>query len=338
LEQELAACGVALALPHRLVWTEITGRSGSWFLAVRGPGGKLIGGLAAEVRKSRAIPGYRTLRVERFGEGASPEVMEAVVVELARVASHTPRILHVSVETLCRDWEKRELLSGLLARAGFRRWSPARRYTETLVVDLTPSEEEIFAGLDKSARRTLRQGAPSPLELHEITSERHLDRMNELYRETMRRTNGRNAAKDLGALIRLSIRAPSLARVVGISRRDVPGPEGLIAFAIGCGHGPYAHYDEAASTRVPDLRAAPGYILLWDLIRWAKRSGCAWFDLGGITGGTLGGSDPLGGISHFKRYFSKELLHVGDEWRLEPHFVPSALARVVRSGFGLLHG
>ena len=72
--------------------------------------------------------------------------------------------------------------------------------------------------------------------------------------------------------------------------------------------------------------------LFWDLILWAKRGGATWFDLGGVTTGTTGSGDPVGGISDFKRLFSKHMAEVADDWVLEPRWLPARLAAVVSSG------
>src|SRR5207249_11101081 len=113
---------------------------------------------------------------------------------------------------------------------------------------------------------------------------------------------------------------------VGLFHRDT-----LLAFAWGCHHGDHAHYDAAASTRHTDLKLPLGYALAGDLIRWSKQNGATWFDFGGVTTGsrTCGDADPVGGISDFKRYFSKNIIEVGDEWVLEPRSIRAALARII---------
>ena len=120
-----------------------------------------------------------------------------------------------------------------------------------------------------------------------------------------------------------------LARVVGLFRTDCTGPESLLAFVHGLHHGNHAEYSSGATSRDTDIRVPQTYALIWDLLRWAKRHGATLFDLGGITEAVNDGSDPLRGISAFKRYFSKEELHVGDEWVLEPSALRASLARAV---------
>ena len=60
------------------------------------------------------------------------------------------------------------------------------------------------------------------------------------------------------------------------------------------------------------------YAPLWELIRWARAGGARWFDFGGITLTDPDASDPLQGISDFKRFFCRDVAKVGGEWRLDP--------------------
>jgi hypothetical protein len=139
-------------------------------------------------------------------------------------------------------------------------------------------------------------------------------------------------------ILALSEERPELSRVVGLFRSDRDGPTGLLSFAWGCHHGDHAHYATAASTRRTDLRIPMAYPLAWDLMLWARRNGATTFDFGGITMGSSGGDDPLGGISDFKRRFTDRVVEVGEEWIFEPspwraraaRWVSAAVRRSVR--------
>ena len=117
---------------------------------------------------------------------------------------------------------------------------------------------------------------------------------------------------------------------MGLFRTDQSGPQGLLAFAWGCFHGDHAHYSTAASTRATDLRVPMAYSLAWELMQWARAQGAAAFDFGGISVGTHGDDDPLGGISDFKRYFQGATVRVGEEWILEPSPAAARLSRMLR--------
>ena len=152
----------------------------------------------------------------------------------------------------------------------------------------------------------------------------------------MSRTGGEAAPAPWAERIALSAAIPDRSRLVGLFRAGEDGVDSLLAFAWGGCHGDFAHYDSAGSTRATDLKVALNYPLLWDLIQWAQQQGASWFDLGGVTLGTHDSADPLGGISDFKRWFSKELAAIGEDWVLYPHPGRSAIASGIRRAHRLL--
>jgi lipid II:glycine glycyltransferase (peptidoglycan interpeptide bridge formation enzyme) len=198
-------------------------------------------------------------------------------------------------------------------------------------VDLGPDEDSIFASLHATARRHIRAVAKHPVEVRPIDSPEFASRLDELVKDTFVRTGGDAERQDWAALIRFSARHPELSRIVGLFRTDRGGPPSLLAFTHGLHHGDSAEYCTAASTRDPDVRVPQTYVLAWDLFRWAKQHGAKVFDFGGITPVSNDGSDPLQGISAFKRFFSKTEVTVGDEWIFEPSPLKASLARVVTS-------
>ncbi len=336
-EQELDAAGSPLPLPSRCCWAEAHRLAGSWFLAARDSQGRCQGGFAVEVNRSRALPGHLLLRAERFGSGVSDAVGEAGLEALAGLARANRRILRVNVELFERAAKRRAALEQALRRHGFRQVAVRRRYAQTIAVDLTPDEDQILASFHGMARRNIRKLARGVVAVRTIDDARLADRIEELVRATLARTGGHYQPRDWPALIRLSIQEPTRSRLVGLFRTDQDGPGSLLSLAWGQHHGTYAHYDVGASVPAPDLNVPLAYALIWDLLCWARRHGAHWFDLGGITAGHChDGTDPLGGISDFKRYFSREVVEVGGEWMLEPHWFRGRLAAAVSAGAHLL--
>jgi hypothetical protein len=194
-------------------------------------------------------------------------------------------------------------------------------------MDLAGDEEQIFARLHATGRRHVRAVARAPVELRPITDPVLAPRLDALVRDAFTRTGGRYEPEDWTAIVSLSAREPHLSRVVGLFKTGSQGAEALLSFAWGRMHGDHADYAAGASTRAADVRAPLGYGTIWDLVRWAKREGASYFDLGGITEGRHGSDDPLGGISDFKRYFGGTVAEVGEEWMLEPNPLAARLAR-----------
>lgn len=335
-EAALLAAGVRLPLEHRCAWAAANAPASSWFLEMRSKDSSLRGGFAIEVNRSRAMPGHLLLRVPRLGNGMAPEAIDGAVeaiVELARRG----RTLRINVETYFSNSAVGEALSTALERRGFKPVADCRRYRRTLSVDLSVDETAVFASFHGTARRHIRAIAKHPVQIRPISDDLWGPRMNDLMRETMDRTGGFFREISWRPKIELTNANPNLATLLGLFRTDKEGPESLLAYAWSCMHGDYAHYDLAASTRNTDLKLPLNYALAWESMRWAKQAGATWYDFGGITGGRNGdGSDRLGGISDFKRYFSKKEVDVGGEWILEPHWLRATVANGVSAAVGWL--
>jgi predicted ATP-grasp superfamily ATP-dependent carboligase len=338
-EREILESGIPMPLPSRNAWADVLVDAKSWFLAIEDPRtGRCRGGFALLVDRSRAVPGHLLLRAERIGSNLPPVLQDSAIVAFSRLARQTSRVLRATVEVVTFDDTRRQELGAALTRHGFRRLEQPRNYSQTVVIDLRPDEESIFASLAKKARRDLRAVEKLPVEVRLIDNPQYSARMNDLLNETMTRTGGLPRTHDWESRIELSRAEPRLSRLVGLFHLDKKGPEGLLAFAWGCHHGDHAHYDIAASTRPPEFKAPLAYSPLWNLICWAKEEGASLFDLGGITPGDLASDDPLGGISDFKRWFSKVVVHAGDDWVLEPLPIRAKVAQMISDGARAFQG
>ncbi len=338
-ERDLLASGVTLPLPHRCAWALVNPSAQSWFIAVRDSQRKCRGGFAVEVRRSRLLPGHLLLLAERVGGPASDLALDRLI-DLVR---RDRRVLRLHVQLFGCDRDERARNADLLRMRGF--WPIQGEplfYLDTLRVDLTAREEAIWASFHKSARRNIKEIGKRPVELRPLREVALVPRMEHLLREAMGRTGGKYVGCNWEKRIELAQTNPELARLVGLFRTDVSGPEALVSFAWGCHHGESAQYCSAASARLSGLNISLAHALIWDLMCWAKRHGARWFDLGGITEGHLGSADRLGGISDFKRLFSKDVVSVGEEWLYEPRPVRAKMANVLGRGIAcaarLVHG
>lgn len=329
-ERELLAGGLRLPFPHRTASAVLEPPPGPLFFMIRDRSGVPCAGFAAQRRRSQALPGHVLLRVERFGAALPTTEVRAVAVRaFADVCRATPRILRAYINMFAPDPGVQREMESLAAAAGFRRNPNRRGYATTIVVDLRPDEDQILASLNKTARYNIRAAAKYPVAVQPVDRPELAGRLDELVREAFARTSGEVELEDWPALIRFSARHPDLSQVLGLFRTDCDGPESLLAFAQAVHHGEYAEYRAAASSRDPGVRVPQTHVLAWELIRWAKRHGAAFFDLGGVTPSTHIGPDPFHGISAFKRFFSRTEVTLGDEWVLEPSALKAGLARVV---------
>lgn len=325
-ERELIKKGVPLPLTSRSEWAANLHRSEPWFLVVQDTCGNVCAGVGIERTSTRALPGNTLLTVRRFGEQISPQVSKAAFEALALLAKSEPNILRLSIQLFSR--EQRPELAETLRRLGFHQVQPPGSYRHTLVIDLKPSEEEIFASFSESGRNKIRKTARKLLRSEVITDPLYAEQLKKLQNQALLRTGGHIASENWPDILKLSKEHPSLSHVFGLFVAEDRSPDSMIAFGWVCNHGNHAEYRAAGSTRRSDLKLPYGYLIAWDMIRWAKSTGADWFDMGGVT---LGDEDEaaLEGISNFKRSFSREVVEVGAEWVFEPSPYRARIADLV---------
>jgi hypothetical protein len=333
VEDELISAGVPLPLFHRSAWAEHNHRSRHRLLTVHDSRDRSHPSVAIQVDGSRILFRHRHLRVLRFGHGLPRSAWEPIIAALASLARIDARVLRLSVNIFSR--EHRGDIAALLAKHGFEKQAQSHSYQHTLTIDLRRNEDEILQGLHKTARKNLRSAEKSSLFVRPLTDGIYAGRIGQLQSASMSRTGGTYAKPDWNSILELSRLHPELSRVIGLFPSDTElHPDNLVGFGWGCMHGDHGEYRAAGTTRLPHLRLPLSYPLLWNLILWTKQQGASWFDLGGVTLDSSA-NDPLVGISDFKRYFSRTVEEVGEEWTLKPHPARYHLATLI--GRGLRH-
>ena len=328
-EEELLKAGVPLMLMHRALWSGNRHMWETWFLLVRDAQGIPCAGAALEVVQTRALPVHRILRLPRFGGGLSGQVCRAILDAAIVLAKQEKYALRIEVQAFSRD-HRGELIEAL-GSAGFTEIRPPASYRHTLAVDLRPSEEEIFAAFSKSARTRIRETTKKGFLGCKITDPVYAERMMELLLESLQRTGGHTPTEDMHGILSMSEKFPDLSAVFALFISDDLAPENMAAFTWVCSHGDHAEYRTAGSTRKFNTRIPFGYLLVWEMIRWAKSAGAQWFDMGGVTLADEG-QTTLEGISDFKQFFTRDLLEVGSEWVLEVAPIRSSLASMISQG------
>lgn len=325
-ERELVEAGVPLPITCRSAWAANLWRSDPWFLVVQNSSGSACAGVGIEKTRTRALPGHTILTVRRFGERIPPQASKAALEALALLAKSEPYILRLTVHLFSREQHPGTQES--LRKLGFRQVQPPGSYRHTLVIDLRPTEDQIFAAFSESGRNKIRKTARKSLRSEVITDPAYAGRLTELQNEALQRTGGHFASENWLGILKMSKEHPELSQVFGLFAGEDKTPQNMIAFGWVCNHGDHAEYRAAGSTRRPDLKLPYGYLIAWDMIRWAKSTGAQWFDMGGVT---LGEADEaaLEGISNFKRSFSREVVEVGAEWVLEPSPFRARMADLV---------
>jgi len=233
----------------------------------------LLGGV---VRFTRFFPGYVLAALVR-----GPVVHEPG--DLDRCLPIMMEVLHrAGVSTLLVDpfWSDNEAgdVGKILAQHGFRvvDQDDQPSYTVTGYVDLTRSEEEIFADFKSRCRRHIRRAERQGLTVRPVESERDIAAFDALFQAFARRKKldiaGRPALIDQWRYVQKMGGAFLLAEVDG---RLVGGH---VAFR----EGERAVWVTMASDDAPsDMPRS--YNLLWEAMRRMKDAGCRDFDLAGLS-------------------------------------------------------
>ena len=306
---------------HQPDWIRALGERAWWVIAA----GERI---AVLIGPSRALPGHLLARVPRLSLEGDPRAIEEALRALAGHAHRHRQLLRLNVELFSPVPARHDQFGAVLGALGFTPVERPMNYTHTIAMDVTVGEERLFESLHATARRHIRTVGKRPVEVRLVSDPAVEGRMNDLLRETMRRTGGGFHAQPWERMIGFANEYPDQARIVGLWRKDRPGSDALSAYALGLRHDDNVEYSVAASAREEDLRMPLGYALAWDLIGWAGRVGARWFDFGGVREDAED-RDPTQGISDFKRYFSTNVIRVGSEWVLEPRPARAAVARAV---------
>lgn len=329
-ERELLEAEASVPLSHRSCWIREMTTGRHWYVESRD---ERDGSLSAAfpIRRSpvRSLPGHCRLRWTRFGYAAREVGLLAALDVLPGVPESRPRVLSQSVEIFTVDSARRSVLENAAQRRGFTRAARGRRYRYTARVDLRPDEGDIASSFSGTCRRFIRDPAKKSYRVRPLREERWADRMEEIWEETFARTGVRPPPRRWPEHLAFARRHPDLYRIMGTFAPSYPERESLVSFACGRYNVDHASYADGASTRDVEPGVALTYAPMWELMKWAKEQGCAWFDMGGITEGSREDDDVRGGISDFKRRFTEDVVEVGTEWVVEADSLRSTVASAV---------
>jgi lipid II:glycine glycyltransferase (peptidoglycan interpeptide bridge formation enzyme) len=206
--------------------------------------------------------------------------------------------------------------------------SPPRNYTHTIWFELSASENDLLHSFHRSARRNIRIPFKKGLAVLPIKEFAHLPRVKEIFKNTFHRTGGTPPEVDWEVLIRTNDRPGCDHRMVGLFSSTDLARAKLLAFAVAFLHGDVAEFAHAGSARDPGFRIPLLYAPTWELMLWAKSKGVRFWDFGGIVPVASDSGHPLTGINDFKRYFSQQVVEVGEEWVLQAKPLVSTLRRI----------
>ena len=199
-----------------------------------------------------------------------PDLIDHIVA-LAR--RRRAAFLRFEPDTLIDDPSAQELHAFLRGR-GFKTAEKTLGQRSSFRLDLTRTEEEIFASFSKGHRADTKRAIRDGVVVREATEEKDVDWLHRMLAATTeRKTFEFHSAAYYRALWRHFGDAASL--FLAESKGEV------VAATLNLAWGDLGLYLFAGSTRA-GLDSRAGHILQWESIRWAKRRGAKTWDLWGI--------------------------------------------------------
>ncbi len=246
-------------------------------------------------RKLRFLP-FEVLMV-LFGpklHSKDPEKFRFVIAELKKIGRKRG-YLYVAIQPY---FFVNSEFAHVLEEEGFKSREDHILYRHTVLIDLTPSEEEIFRHFKDSLRSEMRRAMKSGLEVRLNEGPPCVETFYLLYRGSYQRSRGAYQSKEYFEKVWKTL-APKREAIFAIGYiQGKPAAGALMGLVQGnmiylCG----------GTTENKDLTwFRPNEGLHWELIQLAKKWGCKFYDLGGANPEPQEGSKSSG-ISHFKRKF-----------------------------------
>lgn len=174
-------------------------------------------------------------------------------------------------------------------------------HTETLILDLSPPEEDLFYSLKSSRRNLIRKAIKIGIRVEPVQNSKEMTEFWQMYRDLCWR-KGINywSYKRFEKIRCFSVEYPDdCICLLGWLNGDLVGGNIILRHSkiveVARGGG---------STRINNSIPKTD-LILWESIRWAKRRGATAYDFGGITPNAERGS-PEWGINQFKLEFTQK--------------------------------
>ena len=193
-----------------------------------------------------------------------------------------------------------------LRRRGWRFSSEQVQFRNTVLLDLTPAEDELLAAMKQKTRYNIRLAFRKGVRVR-VGGEDDLPLLYRMYAETAARDGFIIRPRDYyfavwQTLMRADMAEPLIAEVEG-------EPVAAVVVFRFAGR---AYYFYGMSTG-RHRNKMPTYALQWEAIRRAKAAGCRWYDFWGAPD-EFSPSDPMWGVFRFKRGFGAQVVRTLGAW------------------------
>ena len=203
-----------------------------------------------------------------------------------------------------------EAITEKLAAGGWRFSDSQVQFRNTVVIDLSRTEDEILMAMSGNTRRKARIAVKKGISVR-MADESDLPILFQLYQVT--------AARDSFLIrdYRYYQRAWQAFMRAGLAHALIAEFEGVaIAHLILFHFGKKCWYFYGASSN-EERQRMPNYLLQWEAIRWAKAQGYAEYDMWGAPD-DFDESDDMWGVYQFKRGFRGQLVRQIGAWDYLP--------------------
>ena len=267
-------------------WGEIKSEGGAWEalrLAVKGGDEDFIGGAQVLLRKV-PFPFRQVAYVPRGPFGAEADLADVAEAVSAYVKRHTSAVV-ITFEPHASEDVPFVLTGGRPAPTEIMMW-------HTLIVDLTQSEEEIFADMSKSARKDIRRGTRNGIAVERVDTPEGIERCLDILDQTAGRADFSLHDRDYYRRIFEEFGDGSPVYLATHDGEDVSFLWILRSDDIGM--------QMYGGTTRPGLKLYAKYVLTWEVLKDLRASGVKRHDMNGLYGE---------GVAAFKQKFAG---HVSD--------------------------
>jgi hypothetical protein len=256
-----------------------------------------------------------------LGISSDPEAVKLLLSCLQDCFGAQKRALRLETYVVCNNSSGREEIESLLREFGFVEelsgCFPAT-YRDSVVVDLDQAEDEIWSSLNRRAKRQINLLDKRPVRLIRIEDDAYAGRLQCLWLETLRRKHAAPYELPWKEYIEFSRKYPDRSAIFSlVSAEDPIQASSILSFVWATRSGTYGRYEEGATASNATARIGLAHAPMWRSIQWAKQTGATWFDLTG-TKPNVHSSDPMFGVSEFKRQFGGDEFQVRSDWSWTP--------------------
>ncbi len=196
-----------------------------------------------------------------------------------------------------------------------RKWRFSRdqvQFRNTLVLDLTQSEDKLLADMSQSTRRKIRLADKREVVVRATHNETDWRTLYDLYATTGQRQDFAIRPWDYYCRLWSTFHAAGLARIL-VAEYQEQILAGIVLFHFG----ERVWYFYGMSSGEHRDRQ-PNYALQWAAIRWAKTEGYKIYDWWGAPN-VFTEDDPMWGVYRFKRGFGSQIVRTMGAWDYTPY-------------------